>query len=88
MASLNQELIFRLTSDGKVYDKNKAIIDCKCTGEKIIRCKDCRYFDPFLSDTGGSGSCDRNVDYWDEAGESFPVSKNDYCSLGSAKEDE
>ena len=84
-----EEYIFEFT-DSKDVDgmKNISLFNARCTGEKIVRCKDCRYFDSFLSDTGGSGSCERNVDYWDEAGESFPVSKNDYCSLGSAREDD
>lgn len=86
MEALDCEYIFRVTSDGVQDASGDADVRFVSTGEKIVRCRDCIYFDTFLSDMGGSGSCDRNVDYWDEAGEGFSVSKNDYCSFGQTKE--
>lgn len=81
MASLNQELIFRLTSDGKIDDENNVTIDCKCTGEKIVRCRNCRYYSTEYS----SGCCDRLFIYDEREG--FSVSENDHCSFGIEKEE-
>lgn len=75
MASLNQELIFRLTSDGKIDDENNVTIDCKCTGEKIVRCRNCQHYEEFTLFGRTAYICNRDTN-------SVSAEPNGYCNFG------
>lgn len=80
MEALDREYIFRVTSDG-VQDTNGDVdVRFVSTGEKIVRCRDCLYFD------NNAGWCERPHLRLDREG--FGVDYDDYCSLGRAKEDD
>lgn len=80
MEALDKEYIFRVTSDG-VQDANGDVdVHLVSTGEKIVRCRNCRYYSTEYS----SGCCDRLFIYDEREG--FSVSENDHCSLGVEKE--
>lgn len=80
MEALDKEYIFRVTSDG-VQDVNGDVdVRFVSTGEKIIRCRDCEYFDNDFS----SGWCER-LFICDER-DGFSVNEDDYCSFGVEKE--
>lgn len=75
-----EEYIFELT-DSSALDgmKNISLFNARCTGEKIVRCKDCLYFDK------ACGWCERPHVFFEEDG--FGVEENDYCSKGRTEDD-
>lgn len=77
MKQLLGEYIFEIS---KVTDREETTVIGHNTGEKIVRCRDCEYFDNDFS----SGWCER-LFICDER-DGFSVSENDYCSFGVEKE--
>ena len=72
MKQLLGEYIFEIS---KVTDPEETTIIGHNTGEKIVRCRDCKYY---------GGWCERPNRLWGDDG--FSVNEDDYCSFGQTKE--
>ena len=75
------EYIFTLSTSGYQDSDGLVTITGRCTGEKIIRCRDCKYY-------SRPGWCARPAVLYKDDG--FGVEDNDFCSKGIAivKEDD
>ena len=40
---MSREFIFKIDEDGSKNDKGAVCFTGKCTGEEIVRCKDCKH---------------------------------------------
>lgn len=75
-----EEYIFEFTREAVNGMKNISLLNARCTGEKIVRCKDCEYFDNDFS----SGWCERL--FICDKRDGFSVNEDDYCSFGQTKD--